>query len=409
MTDSTEGSTNLPVIGNPGKAVTERERAMAISRPDKPIEIMDPIDTPDTAAHLRTLGQGITDFCKASEAGVALNKAAPTQQPRLRRESQEVPDHSSSRVPLKPVNNQLRASKPRNLFEKEVPSKKQTSLVSGKKNLQLSENDLFEQLIVRMRQREESEQNAANIQEQVETENRGLREANNTLQDRLKKYQAQLVKTSLETKSQRAQIDQWKAKLGIFKGVLNELGREYDKFREQTKDLKETALSLGKEKGEIQSTLDDLKMQVSKNAATIESQRERLSTSEGTIVVLREALEHSEKRGDLIKGQLFSEKKRIVTLENYIQNESQSQARYLTVVRKEQSKITEKLDSICDLFSKSCSETQDTILSKLKPEIERCVASVEELKKQCSAETMNVESFTSSVQEAASQYVPETS
>jgi DNA repair exonuclease SbcCD ATPase subunit len=402
--DSDEGSTILPIIGSTRESNNELGRVIAISQPDEPSESSGLSDNPDTAANHRTLGQGITEFCKTSEAGFALNKAAPTQPSRFRRESQEVPEESS-RVPLKPVNNQISALKIGNSIGKEAVSKKQTVPVTGKRNVQLNEDELFEQLILRMRQREESEQNAANIQRQMETENHDLKETNHTLQDRVKKYQVQLVKLSSETRHQRAQIDQWKARLGTFRGVLNEIGREYDKVREQTKDLKENAVSLGREKGEIQSTLDDLKIQVSKHAATVEDQREKLSTSEGTVVILREALEHSEKRGDLIKGQLVSDKKRIATLENYIHKESQSQARYLTVVRKEQTKMADKLDSICEMLSKSCSETPNTIISKLRPEIQHCVASVEELKKQCFAEAMNVESFNSTVQEAASRYV----
>ena len=254
-----------------------------------------------------------------------------------------------------------------------------------------------------MRQREESEQAAAAIQRQVTSENMGLKEENLNLQDRLKKCQAQLSKTSSESRSQRAQIDKWKEKLGTFKGALNELGREYGVVWEQAKGLKEATVSLDRERSEIQHSLDEIKLNVSNSAETIQDQRERISNSEATVVSLREALDHSEKRGDLIKTQLSNEKKRIATLEAYIQNESQSQSRYLALVRNDQRKMAEKLDSACELFTTSCFKSQDNLLSKLRPALEHCLASVQGLKEQCSAETMNVQDFTNSVHEAASR------
>jgi chromosome segregation ATPase len=404
VADSSEGRTTAPAPGNSRNPITERERLIAISNSSELGQSPDPEVAPDAAANIIPPGQGITDLCKASEDGCAVNKAIPIQQLQSRRESREVSDHSS-RAPLKPVNSQPRALKTGHSIVKEAPSKKQTASTSGKRNVQLSEDDLFEQLIVKMRQREESEQNATNMQRQMQTENQDLKESNHLLQDRVKKYQAQLAKLSSETKNQRAQIDQWKTRLGAFRGIINELGREYDKVREQTKDLRETAMSLSREKGEIQSTQDDLKIQVSKHAAKFEDQRDKLSTSEGKANILREALQNSEKRGELIKEQLLSDKKRIATLESYIQRESESQARYLTVVRKEQGEMTEKLESIFGLLSESFPETQDAILSKLRPEIQRCVASVEEMKEHCVTEAMNGQGFTSTIQEAASRYV----
>lgn len=309
------------------------------------------------------------------------------------------------RVPLKPVNTQ-RTSKIHIAAEKETLFKNQTTnSASAKKSVQLSENDLFEQLIERVKEREESHQNATAIKQQIEAENRKLKEANHTLQERLKKHQAHLVKATSDNKNQRAQLDQCKGKIVTFKGVLNEFVREYERIRGQAIDVKETTISLNREKEEIQASLSDLRMQLSKNVATIEVQRERLAASDATIAGLKEALEHAEERSDLIKAQLTSERKRIVTLETYIQNESQSQARCLGVVRKEQTNMTEKLDNLSSQFSKACLETQDAIVSILGPEIERCVNLSEDLKTQYCTEAMDVKRLTTTVQDAGSRYV----
>lgn len=272
-------------------------------------------------------------------------------------------------------------------------------------NAQLSENDLFEQLILKVKQREESEYNSTNLRRQIEKENEALKEANRTMQERFKKSQLQLVKATSEIRSRQAQSDQWKAKLNTFKAILNELGREYDKVREQTIGIKQTSVSLNQERGNIHANLEDIKMELSKYVKTVEDQRDKLAASGETIAVLREALDNSEKRSELINAQMLSEKKRVVTLEGYIQNESQSQARYLTIVRQEQIKMTEKVDSMCDQFSRACLQTQDAILSNLKPEIERCVTLAEEQSRENSTRLMSTENFSSCVQDAVSRYV----
>ncbi|KAJ5196279.1 hypothetical protein N7449_006758 [Penicillium cf. viridicatum] len=393
------GSRSTP--GDIVKQSSGQENAVIVARPNEPTGADTPRETIGPARRaVDTSQEVVVDIEKTGEADSALPDPPQVQQ--SRRERHEIPEYPCSRVPLKPIKIQLQASKRRH--EKEASSKQQAPLVGGKNGVQLSEDDLFELLITRMRQREESEQAAAVIQRQVTNENMGLKEENLNLQDRLKKCQGQLSKTSSESRSQRAQIDKWKAKLGTFKGVLNELGREYGVVREQAKELKEATMSLDREKSEIQHNLDEIRLKVLNSAETIQDQRERLSISEATVASLREALDHSEKRSDLIKTQLSNEKRRIATLEAYIQNESQSQSRYLALVRNDQRKMAEKLDSACELFTTSCFKSQDNILSKLSPALEHCLASVQGLKEQCSAETMNVQDFTNSVHEATSRF-----
>lgn len=389
----------------PGDLVKQsfgQEKAVIVARPNEPTGADTPRETIGPARRaVDTSQELVVDIEKTGDANSALPDPPQVQQPR--REKHVIPEYPCSRVPLKPINNQLQASKRRHAPEKGASSKQQAPLVGGKNGVQLSEDDLFELLITRMREREESEQVAAVIQRQVTNENMGLKEENLNLQDRLKKCQGQLSKTSSESRSQRAQIDKWKAKLGTFKGVLNELGREYGVVREQAKELKEATMSLDREKSEIQHNLDEIRLKVSNSAEIIQDQRKRLSISEATVASLREALDHSEKRGDLIKTQLSNEKKRIATLETYIQNESQSQSRYLGLVRNDQRKMAENLDSACKLFTTSCFNSQDNILSKLSPALEHCLDSVQGLKEQCSAETMNFQDFTNSVHEATSR------
>ncbi|CAG8033403.1 unnamed protein product [Penicillium salamii] len=390
--------------GDGEKSTVEPEHHVAVFQVNDPAEDGRLEEDFEALSDIETAVPKESAFPKPSEIGTPFPRAAvPTKEPRAQRGHQDSTSFSFSRAPFKPVN-VPRSSRKAEPAEKEAPAKKQLPIITGKISGQLSENDLFKQLIMKMREREESEQNAASLVRQIESDNRALREKGQNLQERVKKQQSQLVKASSEAKGQRAQLDQWKGKINIFKGVIQELGREYDKVRQQTMNLKETASSLDNEKILIQTTLSDLKMQISGHAETIEGQKEKLAASDGVIAHLKEALDHSERRGDLLKTQLVGEKKRTMALETYIQNESQIQARHLNVVKKEQSRMTEKLDSMCDQFSKACLETQDVILSKVGPGVERCVVSVEEMKSQCSAGTINAERFVTSVQETACRF-----
>ncbi|CAG8899234.1 unnamed protein product [Penicillium egyptiacum] len=396
-------SGNRPTTGDLGQQSFGQEQAVIASLPNEPTGADGPRETiSPTGRAVDPSQERVIDIEKTDEVNSALPES--TQVQHHHSERQEILENPCSRVPLKPVHNQLQASKRRRASEKDASSKQQAPLAGGKDGVQLNEDDLFELLITKMRQREESEQAAAVVQRQLTNENIALKEENLNLQDRLKKCQAQLAKTSSESRSQRAQIDKWKAKLGTFKGVLNELGREYGAVREQAKELKEASMSLDKEKSEIQHSLDNIKLRVSNSAETIRDQRERLSISDGMVASLREALDDSEKRADVIKTQLSNEKKRITTLEAYIQNECQSQSRYLALVRNDQRKMAEKLDSACELFTTSFFKSQDNILSKLSPALEHCLTSVQGLEEQCSAETMNVQGFTNSVHEATSRF-----
>jgi hypothetical protein len=400
--ESAKEGDSCSATGTSGNQGPTQLQAGVVVRQSEPTRADTPPEISGPAARVTGPSQDVVDDTeRANEAGSALNKSPPRQKPRW--EKQRVSENPSSRVPLRPIHNQLRASKGNNAPEKGFSVKAHAPLVGKKNNVQLGEDDLFELLITKVKQREESEYAATLIQQQVKNENMVLKEENLNLQDQLKKCQGKLAKTSSESRSQRAQIDKWKTKLGTFQGVLNEVGREYGRVQEQARELKEATVSLGREKDEIQYSLDKIRVQLVHDAERLEGQGNKLSNSEQTVARLREALNHSKEREDLIKTQLSSEKKRITTLETYIQNESQGQVRYLALVRNDQRNMAEKLNSACELFATSCVKSQDNILSKLGPALENCIVSVERLKEQCSTESINGQTLTSSVEEATTR------
>ncbi|KAJ5776209.1 uncharacterized protein N7511_001220 [Penicillium nucicola] len=317
--------------------------------------------------------------------------------------SEDTSKNVSSGMPLKVMGNQPRVSEQRCTKQKKPSTKRLTPPFLKKSSTQLGEDDLFELLIVKMREREENEQNSANVRQQIEIENSHLKSEIHSLHDRLKSYQAQLVRSSSDANIQREQINKWKARLAKFKDVIIDLGLQYDTLRGQSNNLKSITSGLQKEKADIQQALDEIKVQVNKSTDTIEGQRNKLHSSEEKIAMLSEALARSDRQDESMKLQLSHEKKRVVTLESYIKNESQSQARCLAIVKKSQSEIIERLDSASKLVATACVDSRDAVTSAIGPVLERCVSSVCELKEQCGIQRMDIEKFTGDVREAGSR------
>ncbi|KAJ5105777.1 hypothetical protein NUU61_003124 [Penicillium alfredii] len=310
---------------------------------------------------------------------------------------------SSSRVPSVPTNDGLRVSKRRCDNRKHKGSEMQTLIPSNKPGVQLTENDLFELLIARIRQREEIEARAAEIQEQIESENSELLKDNQTLRDQLATCNTQLRKKSSDAKAHRTQMKNWKASLSKFKQVVNELGQDYDVLRERMNTFKTTATSLGMEKSEIEQSIGEMKVQVSKAKDHSGSQQKKIVECEGRIVILEQALCKSEESEKGTRMQLSEEKRRVSVLESYIQNSSRNQTRQLSLVWDHQQNLIEKLNSVFELITGCSSESQDAIISQISPVLDRCVSSVQALDEKCSAERMEVEQFTASTQRLASR------
>ncbi|OQD81000.1 hypothetical protein PENANT_c030G08771 [Penicillium antarcticum] len=320
-----------------------------------------------------------------------------------RQKIDQVSNNALSSMPLKVVDNKNCAAERRRTRQEMQPTKRLKPPVVDRDGVLLGEDDLFELLIMKMRKREENEERSANVQQHIEIENSKLKAEIHSLHDRLKSCQAKFVESSSDANFQRAQIDKWKARLHKFKNVINELGLEYDTLREQANDLKSTMSCLQKEKAEIQLALDEIRLQVAKGTDIIEAQRNKLSSFEAKIAMLREALAKSDKQEESMRLQLSHEKERVVTLESYIQNESQSQARCLTIVRKGQSEMIGKLESACKMLATVCSDSQDAVALTIVPVLEQCVSSVQELKERCGVQTMNVEELTCGAHEATTR------
>ncbi|KAL4920828.1 hypothetical protein BDW62DRAFT_164706 [Aspergillus aurantiobrunneus] len=114
-------------------------------------------------------------------------------------------------------------------------------------SLQVPEEVLFQQLIGRLRAREESEAVASNLQKEMEANMTALREENNVLKEELQLMGRKLQKRTTEARAYKLQTDSWKSKLAKVKIFLNELGAGYQNLRGEAIHFKATRKSLDKE------------------------------------------------------------------------------------------------------------------------------------------------------------------
>ncbi|KAL5338855.1 hypothetical protein BJX70DRAFT_398238 [Aspergillus crustosus] len=220
-------------------------------------------------------------------------------------------------------------------------------------SLQVPEEVLFQQLIGRLRAREESEAVASHLQKEMQTNMLTLKEENKALKEELDILGSKLRQRTNEARTYRSQTNSWKSKLAKVKVYLNDLGTDYQNLRGEAIHLKANRKSLDKERKEIAENIKDVKARMVEISLTSRDRRGCLSESEGLIASLGGELKFARKREQYCQNQLADEKKRSHLLELYIQNCSRSQDRKLDLVKANQLEIAKKIESAFETTSKS--------------------------------------------------------
>ncbi|KAJ5716147.1 hypothetical protein N7493_008058 [Penicillium malachiteum] len=290
--------------------------------------------------------------------------------------------------------NQVRKGKP-------LRRQRASSMRPGPQNL--TEDKLFELLIGRMRQREESEAAAACMQRQVEAQNIHLTKQNQELQQKIQFFRKRLEESDAECQATRSLLGEWKAKIRNFKQVVNELGHGYDSLGDEAQKLKDTVLSLGKEKSDLTEVVNQIKMRIAQAEGTIEVQRSKKHESEKQIMILEQDLQGSKKREEVVQKQLTDQKSRIATLESYIQNCASVQGKQLGLIKEGQKGLLEKLTARITTMTDNSVDAKETLLVAINGGFEEWHSSMQSLTEKSSAEQANVAKFTQKAQDIVSQ------
>lgn len=296
---------------------------------------------------------------------------------------------------LAPSQDDYRVSKRRrpHLRKKTAGLKKPIAVPAGIDKSQLTEDDLFQLFITRIRQREEDAVASATLRKQLEDVACKLTDENQALNTELEAYSVQLQKKTMEAKSYRSQIDDWKAKIGKFKHFLNMLGTDYQNLRGESIHLRAARSALDKEGKELRGNIDDIKAQISQVVRTVGEKKGHLMESETILTTLGSELKHSEEKTKLVQTQLIEERRRVVTLESYIQRHSYSQERELGLIRSDQLGISEKLNSAFEAMARLWESSQASLRSILSPTMDKCLLALSSITEKDFMDKLEIQKF----------------
>lgn len=305
---------------------------------------------------------------------------------------------------LAPSHDEYRISKHRRVYPRRPAHQRQSAVLPTEcEGSQLTEDRLFQLLFTRIRQREEDLVTAANSHKQLEDVASKLMEENGALKEELQAYSVQLQKKMLESKTYRSQINNWKVKLGKFKGILDSLGTNYQTLHRESIHLKEIRNSLDRDKRELRSNVKDIKALTSQVESAVGQSKIHRLEYEGIIRTLNNDLRHSEEKTRLTHSQLLEERKNVATLEAYIQSHSRTQQSQISCIRTGQLGIEKKLDLACEAMPKLWNSSQTAIRSILGPTMDECLIAVNTLSEKKTQDILEAERLSSVLQRFISQ------
>ncbi|RAQ69671.1 rootletin [Aspergillus flavus] len=303
-------------------------------------------------------------------------------------------------VSLSPTNNRSRVLKRRRSGGKRITSRQPAF---GNGNADLSEEDLFQLLFVKIKAREENDVVAFNEKEQLEANISELTQENNALRSQLDVFSNELQQRTSESKAYKTQVEAWKAKIAKFKYILNELASGYKALRVETTQLKLTKTSLDRDKAEIKGTIADTREQLFHASSTVEKSQSCLVESQTLINSMKQALKNAEEKTRSVQERLSDEKKRSSLLETYIQDNSRLQAKRIGLIRADQLEMLRKLDSGFETVAKHVDVSQTSAQTIIKQTLEEFHLSFRRMGENHAQGKMDFEQCKATFQECSSQ------
>ena len=279
---------------------------------------------------------------------------------------------------------------------KRPTSSSQASSVSSNENAasKLCEDDLLQLLISRIKLREKREMTSATLHEQMEAKILGLEDENKSLKDGLESSTSQLRKKSSEVKNYRTQLDQWKAKLSKFKHFLNDFGRDYQILRDEADRLKTQKASLETEKQGITDTVDEARRTISAVSQANCDRKQYHAEVENICSSFNQKSKSSERQLALTSKQLAEEKRRVVSLESFIQHNSHTQGRQLAQIRDNQRQVMDKIQSSSRSVERNYDSSRSTIQEMMDRIMHELLSSLNSLKGECTEGKFNTQQIT---------------
>ncbi|RDW74611.1 uncharacterized protein DSM5745_07273 [Aspergillus mulundensis] len=277
----------------------------------------------------------------------------------------------SSLFESRPNDNQWKVVKRRHSDKRK--GQKRVSYALPDTSGQVPEEILFQQLISRLKAREESEAVATNLQKEMEANITVLKEENDALKGEVEALSSKLQKRTAETRAYKSQTESWKSKLGKIKTFFNDLGTDYQNLRGEAIHFKAARKTLDKERREIAESIEDVKAQMGRIS---QSSLEGRGETGSLVSSLKQELDHMRERVQYSQSQLVDEKRRSRLLELYIQNSSRAQDKKLDDVRAKQLEVIQRLESEFIVTSKNYESSHTAFSETFEKKVEEFLATV---------------------------------
>ncbi|OAX80787.1 hypothetical protein ACJ72_04873 [Emergomyces africanus] len=211
---------------------------------------------------------------------------------------------------------------------------------------QLSEQDLFYMLILRLKKRDEVDAETTAMREQMEGEMIKLTRANDTLLCKLRESDLICKNQKGQLTARNSLVERWKVKFSKLRAVVTSVGTEFAGLRMEGQRLKSMQDSLFQEKEQIRETLkqinsstDQLKTRWSQHRANITDAKQECNSLEKSLLIATTKITDTEKL-------ISMERNRVATLENYIKNYSHRHQAQAAEIEQKQSHTITKIDAI---------------------------------------------------------------
>ncbi|KAE8356415.1 hypothetical protein BDV28DRAFT_145116 [Aspergillus coremiiformis] len=273
-------------------------------------------------------------------------------------------------ISLSPTKNKSRVEKRRRANERKIITRPPA----------LSEEDLFQLLIDKLKAREQNDAAAFTLKEQMEASISELTEENNALKGQLEAFGSEIQKKCLESKAHKSQLEVWKTKLTKFRYILNDLGSGYKALRGEVAHLNLTRTSLNKERKEIKDKITETRVQLLQTSTIVEKGQRYLFESQSKIKSMEQALESAEEKTRYVQRQLSDEKKRV-----------------------DQLGMLKKLDSAFEAVGKQVEISQTTTQTILRQALEESNMSIKRTSDNYAQEKLDMQQCKTTIQEFSSQ------
>lgn len=242
-----------------------------------------------------------------------------------------------------------------------------------------SEEDLLYLLMYQQRQRTETGNQLRTRCKVLHAANANLTQQNQQYQSRIEAELATQQTNSANLSSQKAALDDFKARFSKLKAFVNGLGKDYKSLREQGDKIKSSQQALVKEK-----VLFDKELQAVRTASTTAEQSVRsillqTATVKSEVVPLEQSLHNSEEMLKTERGLRLEEQRRAQRLETHVVQLSNSQNRHNSKIQDKQMGILKQLSLITKKVTAVERITSTEPQSPHLPGLDECVSILKRL------------------------------